>query len=79
MFQQHAHMSSLFWPDTLLHWCLTYAHWPDASSHTVWEKLDELGTHSLCHDLERDLHVFGSCVTGHLPREHPHVTVTVFG
>ena len=38
--------------------------------------LDELGTHSLCHDLERDRHVFGSYVTGHLPREHPHVADT---
>ena len=51
----------------------TYAHWPDASGHTAWEKLDELGPHSLCHDLKRDRHVFGSYVTGHLPREHPHV------
>ncbi len=44
--------------------------------HTAWEKLDELGPHSLCHDLERDRHVFGSYVTGHLPREHPHVADT---
>jgi hypothetical protein len=54
----------------------TYAHWPDASGHTAWEKLDELGPHSLCHDLERDRHVFGSYATGHLPREHPHVADT---
>jgi len=55
---------------------VTYAHWPDASGHSAWEKLDELGPHSLCHDLERDRHVFGSYVTGHLPREHPHVADT---
>jgi hypothetical protein len=65
-----------FWPDALLHWCRTYAHWPDAGGHTAWEKLDELGPHSLCHDLERDRHVFGPYVTGHLPREHPHVADT---
>jgi hypothetical protein len=75
-FLRHANMPRRFWPDALLHWCRTYAHWPDASGHTVWEKLDELGPHSLCHDLERDRHVFGSYVTGHLPREHPHVADT---
>jgi hypothetical protein len=26
--------------------------------------------------LKRDRHVFGSYVTGHLPREHPHVADT---
>jgi hypothetical protein len=35
-----------------------------------------LGPHSLCHDLERDRHVFGSYVTDHLPKEHPHVADT---
>jgi hypothetical protein len=69
-------MPRRFWPDALLHWCRTYARWPDASGHTAWDKLDESGTHSLCHDLARDLHVFGSYVTGHLPREHPHVADT---
>ncbi len=28
------------------------------------------------HNLVKDLHVFGSYVTGHLPREHPHVADT---
>jgi hypothetical protein len=36
----------------------TYAHWPDASGHTAWEKLDELGLHSLCHDRKRDRDMF---------------------
>ena len=75
-FLRRANMPRRFWPDALLHWCRTYAHWPDASGHTAWEKLDELGPHSLCHDLKRDRHVFGSYVTGHLPREHPHVADT---
>jgi hypothetical protein len=75
-FLRRANMLRRFWPDALLHWCRTYAHWPDASGHTAWEKLHELGSHSLCHDLERDRHVFGSYVTGHLPREHPHVADT---
>jgi hypothetical protein len=30
----------------------------------------------MCHNLVKDLHVFGSYVTGHLSREHPHVTET---
>lgn len=70
---RRANMPRRFWPDALLHWCRTYAHWPDAAGHTAWEKLDDLGPHALCHDLKRDRHVFGSYVTGHLPREHPHV------
>jgi len=32
-------MTRRFWPDALLHWCRTYAHWPDASCHSAWEKL----------------------------------------
>jgi hypothetical protein len=63
-FLRRANMPRRFWPDALLHWCRTYAHWTDASGHTAWEKLDELGPHSLCHDLKRDRHVFGSYVTG---------------
>ena len=73
---RRANMPRRFWPDALLHWLRTYAHWPDKAGHTAWEKLDELGSHALCHDLERDRHVFGSYVTGHLPREHPHVADT---
>ena len=63
--------------DTLLHEGRTCAHWPDASAHTAWELLDELGPHSRCHNLGRDRHVFGSYVTGHLPREHLHVADTI--
>ena len=73
---RRANMPRRFWPDALMHWCRTYAHWPDAAGHTAWEKLDDLGSHALCHDLQRDRHVFGSYVTGHLPREHPHVADT---
>jgi hypothetical protein len=43
-FLRSANMPRRFWPDALLHWCRTYAHWRDASGHTAWEKLDELGT-----------------------------------
>ena len=42
----------------------------------MWEKLNHLQPHELHHNLVKDLHVFGSYVTGHLPREHPHVTDT---
>jgi len=73
---RRANMPRRFWPDALMHWCRTYAHWPDAAGHTAWEKLDDLGSHALCHNLARDRHVFGSYVTGHLPREHPHVADT---
>jgi hypothetical protein len=31
---RRANMPRRFWPDALLHWCRTYAHWPDASGHT---------------------------------------------
>ena len=30
----------------------------------------------MCHNLVKDLHAFGSYVTGHLPRKYPHVTDT---
>ena len=73
---RRANLPRRFWPDALLHWLRTYAHWPDANGETAWDKLDALGPHSLCHDLKRDRHVFGSYVTGHLPREHPHVRDT---
>ena len=73
---RRANLPRRFWPDALLHWLRTYAHWPDASGVTAWERLDALGPHSLCHNLKRDRHVFGSYVTGHLPREHPHVADT---
>ena len=38
--------------------------------------MDHIQTHELHHDLVKDLHVFDSHVTGHLPRTHPHVTDT---
>ena len=61
---RRANMPRRFWPDALLHWLWTYAHWPDKAGHAAWEKLDELGSHALCHDLERDRHVFGSYAQG---------------
>jgi hypothetical protein len=51
---------------------------PDASGHTAWKSSTNWASlHSLCHNLGRDRHVFGSYVTGHLPREHPHVADTI--
>ena len=48
--------------------------------HTLFlsagETLDDLQPHELRHNLVKDLHVFGSYVTGHLPWEHPHVIDT---
>ena len=40
-----------------------------------WDKLD-LQPHELCHNLVKVLHISCSYVTGHLPREHPHVVDT---
>jgi hypothetical protein len=34
-FLRRVNMPRRFWPDALLHWCRTYAHWPDASGHTA--------------------------------------------
>jgi hypothetical protein len=65
-----------FWPDALRHFCRLYAYWPDANGLSAWEKLDHLQPHELRHNLVKDLHVFGSYVTGHLPRAHPHVADT---
>ena len=48
-----------------------YAYWPDKQGKSAWEKLDAHGPHAICHDEARDLHQFGSYVTGHLPRTHP--------
>jgi hypothetical protein len=40
------------------------------------QTLDSLQPHQMRHTLVKDLHVFGSYVTGQLPREHPHVANT---
>ncbi len=66
-----------FWPDALRHFCRLYACWPDANGLSAWEKLDSLQPHQMRHNLVKDLHVFGSYVTGHLPREHPHVAPNI--
>ena len=57
--------------DSMLHFCRIYAYWPDKQGKSAWEKLDAHGPHALCHDEARDLHRFGSYVTGYLPRTHP--------
>jgi len=71
-----ANLPHRFWPDELRHFCRLYAYWPDANGLSAWEKLDHLQPHELRHNLVKDLHVFGSYVTVHLPRTHPHVADT---
>jgi hypothetical protein len=66
-----ANLPRRFWPYAMLHFCRVYAHWPDKQGKSAWVKLDSHGPHALCHDEARDLHLFGSYVTGHLPRTHP--------
>jgi hypothetical protein len=60
----------------MCHFCLLYAYCPDVNGLSVREKLDSLHPHQMCHNLVKDLHVFGSYITGHLSREHPHVADT---
>jgi hypothetical protein len=67
---RHANLLRRFWPYAMLHFCRVYAYWPDKQGKSAWEKLDSHGPHALCHDEARDLHRFGSYVTGHLPRTH---------
>ena len=66
-----ANLPRPFWPYSMLQFRRVYAYWPDQQSKSAWEKLDSHGPHALCHDEARDLHRFGSYVTGHLPRSHP--------
>ena len=68
---RRANLPRRFWPYAMMHFCRIYAYWPDKAGRSAWEKLDALGPHALCHDEARDLHRFGSYVTGHLPRAHP--------
>jgi hypothetical protein len=63
-----ANLPRRFWPDALRHFCRRYAYWPDDNGLSAWEKLDHLQPNELRHNLVKDLHVFGSYVTGHLPR-----------
>ena len=71
-----ANLPRRFWPDALRHFCLLYAYWTDANGLSEWQKLDSLQPDQMRHNLVKDLHVFGSYVTGHLLREHPHVPDT---
>ena len=71
-----ANLPRRFWPDALRHFCRLYAYWPDDNGLSAWEKLDHLQPNELRHNLVKDLNVFGSYVTGHLSRAHPHVTDT---
>ena len=68
---RRANLPRRFWPYAMLHFCRVYAYWPDTQGKSAWDKLDAHGPHALCHDEARDLHRFGSYVTGHLPRTHP--------
>ncbi len=71
-----ANLSRCFWSDVLCHFCLLYVYCPDVNGLSVWENLDSLQLHQMCHNLVKDLHVFGSYVTGHLPHEHPHLLIS---
>ena len=64
---RRANLPHRFWPYSMMHFCRVYAYWPDQQGKSAWEN----GPHALCHDEARDLHRFGSYVTGHLPRSHP--------
>ena len=67
-----------FWPYALRHFLRLRAYWPtDNGNRCAWERLDAAyPNNKLRHTLSKDLHVFGSYVTGHLPRAHPFVADT---
>jgi hypothetical protein len=67
-----------FWPYALRHFLRLRAYCPtDNGNRCAWEHLDaECPNNKLWHTLSKDLHVFGSYVTGHLPHAHPFVTDT---
>ena len=61
-----------------MHFLRMRVYWPsDPKNRSVWERLDVISpVHKMRHNLAADLHVFGSYVTGHLPRAHPLVVDT---
>ena len=67
-----------FWPYALTHFLRLRAYWPsDSQNRSAWERLHaSYPNNKIRHDLTKDLHVFGSYVTGHLPRTHPFVVDT---
>jgi hypothetical protein len=68
---RRANLPRRFWPCAMLNFCRVYSHRPDKQGKSAWAQLDSHGPHVLCHDEARDFHLFGSYVTGHLPRTHP--------
>ena len=62
-----------FWSYDLTHFLHLRSYWPsDSQNRSVCERLDSsYPTNKIRHDLVKDLHVFGSYVTGHLSRTHP--------
>ncbi len=68
-----SYLPRTFWPYTLRHFLRLRAYWPtDNGNRCAWERLDAAyPNNKLRYTLSKDLHVFGSYVTGHLPRAHP--------
>ena len=73
-----SNLPKIFWSFALLHFLRMRAYWPsDPHNRSAWERLDAISPdHKMRHDITKDLHVFGSYVTGHLPRTHPLVDDT---
>jgi hypothetical protein len=67
-----------FWTYVLRHFLRLRAYLPtDNDNRCDWERLDmAYPNNKLWHTLSKDLHVFGSYVTDHLPRAHPFVADT---
>ena len=68
---RRANLPHRFWPYAILHFCRVYAYWQDQQGKSACANFDSHGPHELCLDEARDLHRFGSGVTGHLPHSHP--------
>jgi hypothetical protein len=71
-------LPKIFWTYALTHFLRMCAYWPsDPHNRSAWERIDAISPdHKMRHNLVADLHVFGSYVTGHLPRAHPLVADT---
>ncbi len=73
-----SNLPKLFWSYVLMHFLRMRVYWSsDPHNRSDWERLDAISPdHKMWYNLASDIHVFGSYVTGHLPRSHPLVADT---
>jgi hypothetical protein len=73
-----SNLPKFFWSFALLRFRRMCTYWSsDPHNRSDWERLDSISPdHKMRHDITKDLHVFGSYVTGHFPHTHPLVDDT---